>query len=247
VVKVAGRSWKVHRYAWCLVEGREPRTGAPIVQTCGHSTCCRPDHLVERAAGRRHRKARRPSGAGSVAEVRPGVWELRVAVGRNPKTGLYDRVTRTFEGSSTGAQRALAELSSEATAGTVKVGSETLDAVFDAWLAHLQRIGCSPNYIIGARRKINRNLRPTMGNKLARKVTVTFLDDVLAGLGSVDRPGGPLGPATIKQHKQLLSSVFTYGWKRDIVPTNPVLKCLSRYAALMLDSGGGLGVVEEAA
>ncbi len=152
------------------------------------------------------------------------MWELRVSLGRNPKTGTYDRVNRTFEGSSTGAQRALAKLSAEVSAGTVKVGSETMDAVFDGWLAHLQRIGRSPNYITGARRKINRNLRPVMGNKLARKVTVTLLDDVVAGLGALDRPGGPLGPATIKQHKQLLSSVFTYAWKRDIVPANPALK-----------------------
>jgi len=58
-----------------------------------------------------------------VAEVRPGVWELRVSLGRIPRTGAYDRVTRTFEGSSTGAQRALAKLGAEVTAGTVKVGA----------------------------------------------------------------------------------------------------------------------------
>jgi len=145
-------------------------------------------------------------------------------LGRNPKTGAYDRVTRTFEGSSTGAQRALAKLVAEVTAGTVKVGSETMDALFDAWLAHLRRIGRSPNHITVARRKINRNLRPVMGKKLVRKVTVRFLDDVLAGLAALDRSGGPLSPATIKQHKQLLSSAFTYAWKRDMVPSNPVRK-----------------------
>jgi integrase len=224
VVKVDGRSWKTHRYGWYLAQGREPRAGVAITQTCGHSNCCKPDHLIERTDSRRPRKARRPSGAGSVAEVRPGVWELRVSLGRNPKTGTYDRVTRTFEGSSTGAQRALAKLVAEVSAGTVKVGSETMDALFDAWLAHLHRIGRSPNYITVARRKINRNLRPAMGNKLVRKVTVTFLDDVLAGLGALDRAGGPLSPATIKQHKQLLSSAFTYAWKRDMVPNNPVRK-----------------------
>jgi hypothetical protein len=91
VVKVAGRPWKVHRYARYLAEAREPLSNVAVTQTCGHSTCCRPDHLVERVGGRRQRKPRRPSGAGSVADVRVGVWELRVSLGRNPKSGLYDR------------------------------------------------------------------------------------------------------------------------------------------------------------
>jgi hypothetical protein len=117
VLKVASRSWKAHRYAWLLSRGREPQEGGVVVQTCGHPSCCQPDHLLERTGGRQPRKARRPSGAGSVAEVRPGVWELRVSSGRNPKTGTYDRVTRTFEGA-------------EVSAGTVKVGSETMDALF---------------------------------------------------------------------------------------------------------------------
>ncbi len=129
-----------------------------------------------------------------------------------------------FEGTSTEAHKALAALVAAGAAGSVVVGSDSMDAVFDAWLAHLERIGRSPNYITGARRKIDRNLRPAIGTKAARKVTVALLDEVLGGLVASDRLGGPLSAATIRQHKQILSSVFTYAWKRDLVPTNPVRK-----------------------
>jgi len=224
VLKVKGKSWKAHRYAWSLIEDREPAAGTIVTQSCGQPACCRPEHLGERTRGARERKARRPSGSGSAAEVRPGVWELRVSLGTSSKPGGYDRVTRTFEGTSTAAHRALGKLVADMAAGGVTVGTETMDALFDGWLAHLRRIGRSPNYITGARRKIDRNLRPVMGTKPARKVTVLFLDGVLASLGTLDRPGGPLSPASIRQHKQLLSSVFTYAWKRDIVPSNPVRK-----------------------
>ena len=93
-----------------------------------------------------------------------------------------------------------------------------MDALFDAWLADLRRKGRSPNYITGARRKIDRNLRPVMGAQPARDVTVSFLDEVLAGLGVVDRPGGPLSVATVRQHKHILSSVFSYAWNASSSP-----------------------------
>ncbi len=223
MLKAEGRAWKAHRLAWQLAHGELP-AGVRIVQTCHNAACCRPEHLVATKGDQRQRKPRRPSGSGSLHEVRPGVWELRVSVGRDPTTGSYERVTRMFEGNRTQAQRALSKLVSEASAGAVKVGSAMMDSLFDAWLAHLRRIGRSPNYITGARRKIGHNLRPAMGAKLARKVSVASLDQLLGQLGAPNRPGGPLSAATIRQHKQILSAVFTFAWKRDLVPANPVRK-----------------------
>lgn len=223
VLKVKGTLWKAHRLAWSLDRGIEPPAGVPILQTCQNRACCRPEHLVQGPSHRRQRKARRPSGSGSLEELRPGVWQLRVSVGKGP-AGTYERVTRMFEGTSTEAHKALAALVADCAAGRVVAGSETMDTLFDAWLAYLGRIGRSPNYITGARRNLDHNLRPALGTKPARKVTVAVLDRVLAGLGACDRLGGPLSAATIRQHKQILSSVFTYAWKRDLVATNPVRK-----------------------
>lgn len=224
MVKVGGRVWKAHRFAWSLShDGCDPGD-ASIIQSCENRACCRPDHLIRRAPRQRQRVHRRSSGSGSLDEVRPAVWELRVSLGRNPTTGSYDRATRTFEGTSTEAHKALARLVAEAEAGNIRMGSATMDALFDAWLLHLKRIGRSPNYITVARRKIDHDLRPAVGRRLARKVSVTVLDELLASLASDQRAGGALSAATIAQHKRILSSVFSYAWKRDIVPTNPVRK-----------------------
>jgi integrase len=224
VVSVDGRLWKAHRYAWRLVNGRELPAGSRISQLCGNTACCNPEHLLSASGSRSPGRAKRASGTGSLVERQPGVWELRVSLGKSAKTGAYDRATRTFYGNSTQAHKALAALVGEAAAGQVKAGSETMDGLFDAWLRHLQRVGRSPNYITGARRKIGRNLRPVMGRKPPKKVTVAFVDQVLADLGAPGRPGGRLSPATIRQHKQILSSVFSYAWKRDMVASNPVHK-----------------------
>jgi len=44
----------------------------------------------------------------------------------------------------------------------------------------------------------------SFAERAARRTTsrgpVSFLDDVLAGLGALDRAGGPLGSATIRQY-----------------------------------------------
>ncbi|MGH9130699.1 MAG: HNH endonuclease, partial [Acidimicrobiales bacterium] len=146
VLKVKGTLWKAHRLAWSLDRGIEPPAGVPILQTCQNRACCRPEHLVQGPSHRRQRKARRPSGSGSLEELRPGVWQLRVSVGKGP-AGTYERVTRMFEGTSTEAHKALAALVADCAAGRVVAGSETMDTLFDAWLAYLGRIGRSPNYI----------------------------------------------------------------------------------------------------
>ena len=50
----------------------------------------------------------------SLRQIRPGVWELRVRTGRDPLTGQYRQVSRTFRGLKKDAQVALNELAVEA-------------------------------------------------------------------------------------------------------------------------------------
>jgi hypothetical protein len=51
--------------------------------------------------------------AGSMRERAPGVWELRVFLGRDPVSGRKEWTSRTFHGSRRGAERALARLVAE--------------------------------------------------------------------------------------------------------------------------------------
>ena len=48
--------------------------------------------------------------AGSKRELRPGVWELRVSLGRDGATGKYKQLSRTYHGDAEGADEALRAL-----------------------------------------------------------------------------------------------------------------------------------------
>lgn len=73
--------------------------------------------------------------SGSIRERAPGTWELRVSTGRDPLTGKYPQVTRTFRGNKTAARRALAALANEVAEGR-HTGSDGLARVlFDRWWA----------------------------------------------------------------------------------------------------------------
>jgi integrase len=54
---------------------------------------------------------------GSMRERRPATWELIASLGRDPLDGRYRKVSRTVKGTKREAQRALAELVTEVTAG----------------------------------------------------------------------------------------------------------------------------------
>lgn len=47
---------------------------------------------------------------GSKRELRPGVWELRVSLGRDAGSGKYKQLSRTYHGDAAGADAALAAL-----------------------------------------------------------------------------------------------------------------------------------------
>lgn len=47
---------------------------------------------------------------GSKRELRPGVWELRVSLGRDLATGKYKQLSRTYHGDAAGADAALGAL-----------------------------------------------------------------------------------------------------------------------------------------
>jgi hypothetical protein len=90
---------------------------------------------------------------GSMRERRPGTWELRASVGRDDN-GKPRQITRTIKGGKREASRALAELETEAGAGkhgTAKTSGTSIDALIDAHLTNLERLGRSPKTRAGRR------------------------------------------------------------------------------------------------
>src|ERR1700724_3309452 len=92
-----GKSRPAHLVAYELTYGPLP-AGSTVVQTCAVHGCCRPDHLIGTPALRRAApltppvaerpvpasapappSKRRSYGSGGLRQLRPNVWELRVA------------------------------------------------------------------------------------------------------------------------------------------------------------------------
>jgi hypothetical protein len=75
---------------------------------------------------------------GTMVERSPGHWWIRVYAGRNEK-GRPVQVSRTVRGTKRQAQVALAELSSQVTAGNAALPSTlTVAQLLDRWLDHIK-------------------------------------------------------------------------------------------------------------
>jgi hypothetical protein len=61
--------------------------------------------------------------SGSLREKSPGVWEIRVALGRDPLTGRYRTVSRTVHGGKRKAQEEIAPIVSPAANGKFPTGT----------------------------------------------------------------------------------------------------------------------------
>ena len=77
-------------------------------------------------------------GGGTKRERRPGVWQLRAYLGRDPVTNRPRQVTRVFRGSETAANKALAKLVSEASEGKIESTTVTVGQLLDTWLDQIE-------------------------------------------------------------------------------------------------------------
>lgn len=91
---------------------------------------------------------------GSKREKRPGVWELRVTVGRDPMTGKLRQVSRSFHGGVRDAEDALRKLVGEVDAHGSAGGSRTLGDALHAWLDHRTALGRSPTTLANYATKV---------------------------------------------------------------------------------------------
>ena len=150
--------------------------------------------------------------APGMRERSPGKWELVVQAGRDPLTGKYRQVSRTFQGTLREAQKARAALVTEVSKGRHSGTGALLDDLFEAWIVELRRKGRSPNTIDGYQRVYDRNVRPTLGTKPVTKVTTKTLTDLY---GAHQARG--LAPRSVYQIHACLSSMFTqacrWGWR----------------------------------
>jgi integrase len=109
-------------------------------------------------------------------ERQAGVWELRVRSGRDPLTGEYLQLSRTFRGGKRQAQAALAQLSSEVADGRHAGTGQTVAFLLDQWIEHLEAMGRTAKTVDGYRSLARSRLVPALGTKELRKLKPADLD-----------------------------------------------------------------------
>ena len=152
---------------------------------------------------------------GSMRERRPGVWELIVQLPRDSTAGRHRQISRTVHGTKRDAQRALAALVTEVSAGKVNASGTTVAALLARWVAQVEG-DLSPTTMREYRRLIAKRISPDLGGLALRRITAQRLDAYYAVL---TKEHG-LSAATIRHvHAVLrgaLGQAVLWGW----IPTN---------------------------
>lgn len=100
---------------------------------------------------------------GSKREIRRGVWELRVSIGPDPRTGRYRKVSRIFRGLARAADDALRDLIDEQALISDDGRKVTVGRLLDRWIEECERLDLSPTTLRSYRSQIERRVRPELG------------------------------------------------------------------------------------
>ena len=112
---------------------------------------------------------------GSLRERKPGVWELRVYLGRDPVTRKEKSVSRIHRGGKRTAQSALAKLVAEHSNGQKVTTETTLGLLLDEYMA-VNGPGLAPNTHREYNRLIRQRIQPGVGHIELRKLEPLHLD-----------------------------------------------------------------------
>lgn len=152
---------------------------------------------------------------GTKRERKPGVWELRVYVGRDPVTATPRQVSRTFRGGKRAADSALAALVAEAAKGQLGGTDATVGLLLDRHLEALERKGHSPKTLHTYRGYVDNTIRPALGTKHVRRLTAWDLDSLYAA--QIDQGKSP---GTVRQMHAIISGALTQAVKWGWCPVN---------------------------
>jgi len=272
-----GKSRPAHFVAYELAHGPVP-AGSKVAQTCAVHGCCRPDHLVGIPAVRRASTlappapeqpllasapdrplTRRSYGSGGLRQLRPNVWELRVASGGpNRFTGKYGEVCRTFHGTKLEAEQEMDRLRAAArSARNRAVPNATAGDLFDAyveWLGRQVRLGAkSPTTVYKSYEpKIRKHLKPHLGRYRLRQLEDgTVINDLYEAMLDEAWIDGPLSRSNLASVHRVLSAVFAWGLKErwfgpdqdprrfvdaPAVPRSKPVPCTPDQAVLLLEA-----------
>jgi integrase len=161
-------------------------------------------------------------GDGSVKEIAPGKWRLRVYLGRDPVTGRPVQKSRTVEGNKTEAKKALKAMVAEADAEKIEPTTLTVGGMLTQWLNAIERTR-APSTVAEVRKKIARYVsvplgsgRPALGSIPLTKLTAHHLD-----LFYDDLLGKNLSTTTVRQCHAIVAAALRQGEKWGWVNHSP--------------------------
>jgi integrase len=111
---------------------------------------------------------------GTLEERRPGVWRLRVYLGRGPD-GRVLNASRTIKGTKSYAQKQLRAFVDEVDRTRTPDRNATVGALLDRWLDHIDG-DRSPSTMREHRRSIEKNIKPALGDIRLDRLTAEHLD-----------------------------------------------------------------------
>ena len=153
-------------------------------------------------------------GSGSMAERAPGVWRLRVYLGRD-QNGRPRQIQSTFRGGDRGAAKAMAKLVTDAEQGKFDRTRATVGELLDKWIEHITPVR-RPSTINGYMSKIEYSIRPALGDVPLAKLGAADLDRCYnAWLGR------GLATATVRQHHAILAAALHQAMKWEWIERNP--------------------------
>ena len=156
-------------------------------------------------------------------EVRPGVWRLRVYVGKDPITGNKRHSSRTFAGGKRQAETALSRFVSDVSKRNGGGPSTmTVAGLLNAYCDHAERIGRSPTTVAKYRQQADL-LRAGIGKLKLAKLKPHHLDELYAVLSDrgVEGGRGPLSAASVRRYHALLSAALHQAVKWGWIESNP--------------------------
>ena len=150
-------------------------------------------------------------------------WQLRVSVGRDPRTGRYKTKTRRFEGTYTQARAALRAFIDEIEDNHVQARTTyTLKAFCDHYLEQReQRREVAPMTLVRLRTQLRVACR-LLGEARLEELTPTMINEAYAALMGGDSPSGrKLGGAYVSQIHTTLSLALDLAVREGLLVENP--------------------------
>lgn len=153
---------------------------------------------------------------GSKRQRRPGVWEVRVFIGSDPRTGAPKQISKTVYGGARDADAALREMIDSLGPAEAEARSATFSQLIDRFLEECERVELSPTTLRNYRSEIEKTIRPGLGGVALHRLTARHLDELYGRMKLDGR-----SPKTIRNHHAVISAALhqavRWGWLRENV------------------------------